>query len=49
MSTGFRTYTLTLKDGELHKLKVLMREMSDGSKANEPGTLIYEWAISADE
>jgi quinol monooxygenase YgiN len=23
--------------------------MADGSKANEPGTLIYEWTISEDE
>jgi quinol monooxygenase YgiN len=49
MSNVFWTFKVTVKDGEVDKLKDLIREMSDGSKANEPGTLIYEWTISEDE
>lgn len=49
MSNVFWTFKVAIKDGELDKLKDLIREMSDGSKANEPGTLIYEWTISEDE
>jgi quinol monooxygenase YgiN len=49
MSNVFWTFKVTVKDGELDNLKDLIREMADGSKANEPGTLIYEWTISEDE
>lgn len=50
MSNVFWTFKVTVKDGQADdRLRDLIREMSDASKANEPGTLIYEWAISADE
>lgn len=38
-----------IKDGQLDNLKALMAEMVEATKANEPGTLNYEWSISADE
>ena len=34
--------------GETEKVKSLMNEMVDYTKANEPGALFYEWFISAD-
>ena len=39
---------LNIKPGEIDTLKALMTEMSDATKADEPGTLYYEWFISAD-
>lgn len=47
-SNVFWTFGVAIKDGKLDALKGLIREMSDASKANEPGTLIYEWTISDD-
>jgi len=35
-------------EGKLDDLKSLMTEMSENTKANEPGTLNYEWFISED-
>jgi quinol monooxygenase YgiN len=49
MSNVFWTFNVTIKGGEVAKLKDLIREMSDASEADEPGTLIYEWTISDDK
>lgn len=38
-----------IKEGELENLKVLRDEMTEYTKANEPGALNYEWFISSDE
>jgi quinol monooxygenase YgiN len=35
--------------GQLGALKLLMAEMAAATEANEPGTLDYEWSLSADE
>ncbi len=40
---------LNIKEGELDNFKALVKEMVDATKANEPGTLIYEWFVSDDE
>ncbi len=40
---------LNIKEGELDNFKALMKEMVDATKANEPGTLNYEWFVSDDE
>jgi quinol monooxygenase YgiN len=37
-----------VREGKLDELKSLMKEMVDATKANEPGTLNYEWTISED-
>lgn len=37
-----------IKEGELENFKTLMKEMVDATRANEPGTLNYEWMISED-
>ena len=37
-----------IREGRLAELKTLMKEMVDATKANEPGTLNYEWTISED-
>jgi quinol monooxygenase YgiN len=37
-----------IKPGELDNLKTLMKEMVEATKANEPGTINYEWSISED-
>lgn len=42
-------FELSVNDGELHNVKELMKEMVASTKANEPGTLAYEWSISGDE
>ena len=39
---------LNIKSGEVGTLKALMKEMSDATQADEPGTLNYEWFINAD-
>lgn len=41
-------FELSVNDGELKNLIELMKEMVDSTKANEPGTLSYEWSISGD-
>lgn len=41
-------FELSVNDGELSKLKELMNELLVSTKANEPGTLAYEWSISDD-
>ena len=48
-SNVFWTFGVAIKDGKRDELKDLIQEMSDASQANEPGTLIYEWTISADK
>lgn len=40
---------LNIKEGELDNFKALVKEMVDATKANEPGTLNYEWFVSDDE
>lgn len=42
------TLDLAVRDGKMEDLKALMKEMSDATKANEPGTLNYEWTLSED-
>ncbi len=37
-----------VKDGERDSLQSLMNEMVSATRANEPGTLNYEWFISED-
>lgn len=39
---------LDIKDGEFDKFKALMNEMVEATKANEPGTINYEWFVSGD-
>jgi len=39
--------SLKINDGKLEDLKALAREMSEAAQA-EPGTLVYEWYVSAD-
>ena len=40
---------LEIKQGELDNFKALMNEMVEATRANEPGTMNYEWFIGADE
>ncbi len=40
---------LDIKQGELDNFKALMNEMVDATRANEPGTMNYEWFIGDDE
>ena len=49
MSNVFWTFKVTVKSGQVGKLRNLIREMADASQANEPATLTYEWVISKDE
>jgi len=39
---------LEIREGKLDEAKALGKEMSDATKANEPGTLNYEWTIGDD-
>jgi quinol monooxygenase YgiN len=39
---------LSIKEGELENLKNLIIEMSDATRSDEPGALIYEWFVSDD-
>ncbi len=41
-------YEVTIRDGQLQNLKELIAEMVAGTKAGEPGTLLYEWVVSED-
>jgi quinol monooxygenase YgiN len=45
----FWTFGVAIKTGKLDELKDLIQEMADTSRANEPGTLTYEWTISDDK
>jgi len=38
----------TITPGELENFKALMNEMVTATRANEPGTLNYEWSIDTD-
>lgn len=40
--------TVSVKEGQLENVKSLMKELSDFSNKNEPGTLAYECFLSAD-
>lgn len=40
---------LDVHPGKAGELRSLMREMVDATHANEPGTLDYEWSVSADD
>lgn len=40
---------LAIKDGHVHDFKALMSEMSAATENDEPGTLNYEWWVSADD
>lgn len=40
---------VNIKPGELDTLKALKQEMVESARANEPGTLNYEWFFDADE
>jgi quinol monooxygenase YgiN len=48
MTNLFWTFESTVKDGELDKLKDLVREMAQKAEANEPGTLRFEWTVADD-
>jgi quinol monooxygenase YgiN len=37
-----------IKDGQLAKLKSVMKDMVAATKANEPNTTHYEWFVSGD-
>ncbi len=39
---------LSVKEGALENFRRLMEEMVESTRANEPGTLNYEWSISDD-
>ncbi len=39
---------LEMNEGRESDVRSLMKEMVDATKANEPGTLDYEWSFSAD-
>ncbi len=39
---------LAVKDGQLDAFKALAREMSEATRADEPGATHYEWFIDAD-
>ncbi len=39
---------VAIKDGQADNFKALMKEMIDATRANEPGTINYEWAFSDD-
>lgn len=38
-----------VREGQLENLKQLAAEMSESTKAGEPGALTYEWFLNADE
>ena len=40
---------LNIKTGELANLKALISEMVESTRANEPGTLNYEWYFDSEE
>ena len=40
---------VTIKQGEFNNFKALMKEQIETTQANEPGTLNYEWSITADK
>ena len=44
----FWIFEITIKEGQLDKLKKLMTEMVEATKENEQGTIAYEWTISED-
>jgi len=39
---------LDVKDGQLDAFKALAQEMSEATRANEPGASHYEWFVSED-
>ncbi len=39
---------LDIKPGHFEELRALVEEMVDATKANEPGTMNYEWHVSDD-
>ncbi len=39
---------MQVQEGRHAELRALMDEMSAATHANEPGTLDYEWSLSAD-
>ena len=45
----FWVTTAKIKDGELDNLKALMKEMTESTNTNEPGTVNYEWFMDADQ
>lgn len=40
---------LNIREGELENLKALIQEMVESTRANEPGTVNYEWSFDAAE
>jgi quinol monooxygenase YgiN len=40
--------TASVKDGQLENLKEINAEMVQNTKNNEPGTLTYDWSVTAD-
>jgi quinol monooxygenase YgiN len=37
-----------LPEGRLHDLRAIMDEMTEATRASEPGCLIYDWHVSED-
>lgn len=48
-SNIFWVLVTKIKEGELENLRILMSELTESTKANEPEAINYEWFISADE
>lgn len=48
MASVFWIFEATIKEGKVDALMDIVSEMTEATKANEPGTLIYEWTISSD-
>ena len=45
----FWLITAKVKEGQVENLKVLMNELTESTKNNEPETINYEWFLSGDE
>lgn len=45
----FWVLTTKIREGELDNLRVLMNELTEATKNNEPEAMNYEWFISSDE
>ena len=45
----FYVFEVGIREGQLDNLKAVMNDMSDATKANEPGTIDYQWFVSPDE
>lgn len=48
-SQVFWNLELAIKSGKLEELKALINQMTLATKANEPGTINYEWSINSEQ